>query len=123
MAFSKTRSSALLSDVTVAATSSSSNSSSSDLTYATACAVEVKCTFAAGATNGAIVHIYASGNNTDYDTGAYDEFDIPVTAGETVQYTFPIIPSPKYIKIGVENLDPVESITALYVYTVIQVVS
>lgn len=123
MAFIKTRSSALLNGVTVDAEETSNNSTSTDLSQATACAVEVSCTFAAGATCGATVYVYASGNNSAFDTGPYDAFDIPVSAGNTVRYTFPIIPSPKYIKMAVENLDPVTAISNVYVYTQIQEVS
>lgn len=120
MAVTKTKSAALLDNVTVQESASSSASTAVDISTALQCSIEVKMTFHGSATNGATVAVYGSGDNTNWDTGAYDEFDIPVSAGSTVQHNLPILPSPKYVRVVVSNLDAVQDITALYVYAVSQ---
>lgn len=75
-------------------------------------AIECTVTYNAGATLGCTVKLYASYDGTNWDTDPYDQFDMPFAAGTTKSQTFAVNPAPKYLKVGVTNLDTVQSITA-----------
>lgn len=75
-------------------------------------AIECTVTYNASATAGCTVKLYASYDGTNYDSDPYDQFDMPFTANTTKSQTFAVNPAPKYLKVGVENLDTAEDITA-----------
>jgi len=93
-----------------------------DLTSAVQMAIDVELTFDASATAGATVEVYASDDNTNYDTTPYDQFEVTVSPGDAVREHFVTFPAPKYIKVVVKNLDPTYNLTAISVYGIPQVV-
>jgi hypothetical protein len=74
-------------------------------------------TFHASATAGATVKIFTSSDGTNYCTNDTQEYDVPVSAGNTVRHSFVVLPGHKYYKVQVTNLDAAQDITALYVYS------
>lgn len=75
-------------------------------------AIECTVTYHASATAGCTVKLFASYDGTNYDSDPYDQFDLPFAAGATKSQTFAVNPAPKYLKVGVTNLDTGQSITA-----------
>lgn len=75
-------------------------------------AIECTVTYNASATAGCTVKLYASYDGTNYDSDPYDQFDMPFTANTTKSQTFAVNPAPKYLKVGVTNLDTAQDITA-----------
>jgi hypothetical protein len=124
MALSKT-STKILDNKTAAASSSTTASECTavDLSTAVQMAIDVEMTFNASATKGAEGKVYASDDNTNWDTIPYDQFDVAVSAGNAVKAHFAILPAPKYIRVVVTNLDTSYSITAISVYSIPQVAS
>jgi len=94
-----------------------------DLTTAIQMAIDVEMIFNASATYGAMVEVYASDDDTNWDTNPFEQFPVAVTPGATIREHFVMIPAPKYIRVKVVNLDPTYSITAINVYSIPQVVS
>ncbi len=84
---------------------------------------EILLTFHGSATLGATVKVFTSSDGTNYCTNDTQEYDIPVSAGNTVRHSFTVLPGHKNYKIQVTNLDTAQDITALYVYSEPQVVS
>jgi len=79
--------------------------------------IEVLMTFHASATAGATVKIFTSSDGTNYCTNDTQEYDVPVSAGNTVRHSFVVLPGHKYYKVQVTNLDAAQDITALYIYS------
>lgn len=75
-------------------------------------AIEITVAYNASATAGCTVKLFASYDGTNYDTDPYDQFDMPFTANTTKSQTFAVNPAPKYLKVGVTNLDTAQDITA-----------
>lgn len=75
-------------------------------------AIECTVTYHASATAGCTVKLFASYDGTNYDSDPYDQFDMPFTANTTKSQTFAVNPAPKYLKVGVTNLDAAQDITA-----------
>jgi len=81
------------------------------------CAITGQAYFRANASQNIRTIIVSSPDNSDYDTEAYAQFDIPVAGNQTVRITHAVLPDPKYIKARVVNLDPNE--TADYVKVIV----
>lgn len=122
MGFSKT-STKILDNKTANASSSTSLSDCTAVNLSTAVqlAIDVEMTFNASATQGATVRVYASDDNSEYDTIPYDQFDVAVSAGNAVKAHFAVLPAPKYIKVSVTNLDTAQSLTGISVYSIPQI--
>ena len=80
-----------------------------------------QCTYHADATAGCQVYVYASTDNVSWFE--IQVVDIPLVAGTTKGVAFSVLPGHKYYKAVVENLDPAQSITAVYVFAEPQVLS
>ncbi|MFA5380106.1 MAG: hypothetical protein WC455_30375 [Dehalococcoidia bacterium] len=78
--------------------------------------IGVKLTFNAAATGKATVKVFASPDDTNYDSEPCDEWDIP-WENATVSKTVPTLPAARYLKVQVTNADAGQSITAIYVYS------
>jgi len=91
-----------------------------DLSAALQCAIEVDMTFHESATQGATIKVFASGDGTNFDTVEYATQSVAVSAGNSIQVTFPINPAVKYFRVQVTNLDSVQSITAISVWSIVQ---
>jgi len=91
-----------------------------DLSAALQCAIEVDMTFHESATQGATIKVFASGDGTNFDTVEYATQSVAVSAGNAIQVTFPINPAVKYFRVQVTNLDSVQSITAISVWSIVQ---
>ena len=85
--------------------------------------IEVLLTFHASATLGATVKVFTSSDGTNYCTSDTQEYDIPVSAGNTVRHAFTVLTGHKNYKVQVTNLDTAQDITALYIYAEPQVAS
>ncbi len=115
----------ILDAVTVSAASYSAASSYVDLSDAVDFAVGYQITFAAGATLGARIDLFAdpAGATADFTIGSYDDAvdsgDIAADAGHTVKGVVQLNRSSKYVKIKVYNLDSV-AITACYAWAIPQ---
>lgn len=112
----------ILDDKTAAASSSTtlSDCTAEDLSAALQCAIEVDMTFHGSATQGATVKVFASGDGTNFDTVEYATQSVAVSAGNSIQVTFPINPAVKYFRVQVTNLDSGQSITAISVWSIVQ---
>ena len=115
----------LLDNKTAAASSSTviGECAAEDLSTALQCAIQVNLTFNASATMGATVKVYASSDNSNFDTAGYEYATQSVaflTGGGAVQVTFPINPAAKYFKAVVTNLDSGQSITGITVWSIVQ---
>jgi len=112
----------LLDNKTAAASGSTTlnDCTTEDLSAALQCAIEVDMTFNASATAGATVKVFASGDGTNFDTVEYATQSVSVSAGNSVQVTFPINPAVKYFKVQVTNLDTTYSLTGISVWSIVQ---
>jgi len=112
----------ILDDKTAAASGSTtlSDCTAEDLSAALQCAIEVDMTFHGSATAGATVKVFASGDGTNFDTVEYATQSVAVSAGNSIQVTFPINPAVKYFRVQVTNLDASQSITAISVWSIVQ---
>lgn len=97
-----------------------SDCTAEDLSAALQCAIEVDMTFHGSATAGATVKVFASGDGTNFDTVEYATQSVAVSAGASVQVTFPINPAVKYFRVQVTNLDTAQDITAISVWSIVQ---
>ena len=68
-------------------------------------AVTVQLTYAAGATDGARLHLYAGRDFRYFDTEPYVIHDVTFRAGETVRETVVVNPSSAWMYATIENLD------------------
>lgn len=125
MALAKTPTT-LLSNVTVSAAGTQTSTSSLDLSSAISLAIGFTMTFNASATSGARIEVFAdpTGANTSFSVGSYDDlidsWDIPVDAGHTVNGAVQLNHSAKYVKVRLKNLDAGYTITAAYLYGIVQ---
>ena len=81
-------------------------------------AIEVKATYGSSATVAGTLKIFASYDDTNYDTDPVDTFTLPYTANSTKSQTFNIIPGARYLKCQVVNNESAGSdkdMTAVYV--------
>lgn len=121
-----TKSATKIIDNQTAAASGSVDSSGIDLSNAIDLAIGFEVTFNASATDGARIELYGdfSGASASFIIGANqkptDEYDVAVSAGNTVSGVIPMIRSPKYAKIRVVNEDGSYSITGISVWSQIQ---
>jgi len=84
------------------------------------CAITGQAYYRENASENVRILILSSPDDSDYDTEAYAQFDIPVAGNQTVRTTFAILPDPKYIKTRAINLDPnvtADSIKVIVTYT------
>jgi hypothetical protein len=113
-------------DAETAAASSSVDSDGMDLSSAIDLAIGFEMTFNASATEGARIELYGDqdGASSSFTIGANqeatDEYDVAVSAGNTVSGVIPMIRSPKYAKVRVVNEDGTYSITAISVWSQVQ---
>jgi hypothetical protein len=121
-----TKSATKIIDAQTAAASSSVDSSGMDLSSAIDLAVGFEMTFNASATEGATIELYSDedGVSASFTIGTNqlptDQYDIEVSAGNTVSGVIPMIRSGIYSKIRVVNEDTSYSITAISVWSQIQ---
>lgn len=115
----------ILSNKTAAASSTTAiaDCTAIDGSAAVAIGIEVLMTFHASATAGATVHVYTSSDGTNYTGISLVDFDVAVSAGNTVRAAFNLYTGHKYYKVTVQNLDTGQSITAIYVFSEPQVIS
>jgi len=101
-----------------------------DLTRATQLLFTFRGKFAEGATAGAKITLWPSYDGHTYDTAPWSnaegepfEWEIPAEPGRVVVRTSePISPTPKYLKVKVENLDQEHAITECSVMVTVQTV-
>jgi len=77
--------------------------------------IKVKCTFKDSATSGVKFHFKASENGLNYDTLDLFYLYIHPLPSQTVSDSLSYIPSVKYLKLFVENLDSLRSINNILV--------
>ena len=116
--------------VAAGATTVIANTSTIDGSAAVALGFYARCTFNASATAGARVHVYGIPADVPANwagavaAGAITQsVDIPLVTGVDRAVSFSVLPGHKYYKAVVENLDPAQSITAVYVFAEPQVLS
>jgi len=83
-------------------------------------AIEVKATYGSSATLAGTLKIFASSDDSTYDTDPVDQFTMPYTTNTTKSQTFNIIPGARYLKVQVVNNETAEAnkdMTAIYVYS------
>lgn len=121
-----TKSATKIIDNQSAAASGSVDSSGIDLSNAIDFAIGFEMTFNASATEGARIELYGDpeGAAASFTIGsnqeATDEYDIAVSAGNTVSGVIQMTKSMKYAKARVVNEDGSQSITAISVWAQIQ---
>ncbi len=99
-----------------------------DLTKATQCVVTFRGTFHASATAGARITVWPSFDGTNWDTepwanmeGVPVEWTIAVRAGQAVIRTSePLSPTPKFLRIRVQNLDTIQVVAGVSVVVTVQ---
>jgi len=82
-------------------------------------ALEVKVTYGSSATLAGTLKIFASHDDTNYDTDPVEEFTLPYTTNATKSQTFVITPGPRYMKAQIVNNETAganKDITAAYIY-------
>jgi len=77
--------------------------------------LSVQCAYDSGAEAGVRVHIRASDDGFVYDTADWQVFDNELAPGQVARRSVDVSPSPRFIKVMVENLDPDHSVTGLTV--------
>lgn len=83
-------------------------------------AIEVKATYGSSATLAGTLKVFASADDSTYDTDPVDAFTLPFTANTAKSQTFNIIPGARYLKCQVVNNETTGSnkdMTAVYVYS------
>lgn len=86
--------------------------------------VYARCTFNASATAGAQAYVFASPEGTQWGSdGGMQVVDIPFMAGADRSVAFSVLPGHRYYLLAVKNLDPVQSLTGVYIYAEPQVLS
>lgn len=83
-------------------------------------AIEVKATYGSSATLAGTLKIFASSDDSTYDTDPVDSLTMPYTANATKSQTFNIVPGARYLKVQVINNESAganKDITAIYVYS------
>jgi hypothetical protein len=79
--------------------------------------IECKVTYHASATLGVTVKVFASYDDTNYDTYPCDQWDMPFVADTTVSKTVSTLPAGRHLKVQVYNNDTAQDATAIYVYS------
>ena len=80
-----------------------------------------KVKYDASATKGVTVKVYYSPNGKSWDTVAIDDFDVDLTAGQTVQKTYLVaVPEHGYLRAQVVNNDSSVSVKNVTVWYSIQ---
>ena len=75
------------------------------LEYINDAVLNVRCSFDSGSTAGVTVHVVASFDGITSDTEDFAEYSLACRPGEACSQTFCLDPSPRYVRIRVENLD------------------
>lgn len=125
MAISKTPTT-LVSNQTIVASGSYSSTVLIDLSGAIDFFIGYSMAFNASSVAGARIELFAdpTGANASYTIGAYDDamdsYDIAVDAGHTAKGGAQFNRSAKYVTVKVTNLSSSQSITACYVYGIVQ---
>lgn len=83
--------------------------------------ITVETTYNATATLGIKIHIRTSHDGTDYDTIDWDSWNPSFTAGATIRQMKHYDTSPMYVKVLVENLDAVRTVTDVKVIATVGV--
>jgi len=123
MALAKGASTTVLSNKTAAAAGSTTTSECTtiDTDACTDLSLTVKLTYGSAATLVPTIKIWASEDDTNWDTEVYESYDFPkCTASGTLKWSFDIGHGPRYLKVQVTNnetADANKDITAIYVYT------
>ena len=93
-----------------------------DTTSVIALALDVSMNFNAAATQGALVKIFGSKDDTSWNNQPYDQFTISFTGSVPLwrAHEFAVNPAPKYLKVMVTNSDTGQSITKIYVNAITQ---
>ncbi len=78
-------------------------------------ALTVQCAYDIRATAGMRVHVRASADGFEFDTADWATFDNVVAAGQVARKTVDVSPTPRYIKVLVENLDAQHSVRSVTV--------
>ena len=86
-----------------------------DLSTTTQLALTIRCTYNASGTKAALVKVWTSSDNANYDTEVLTSFENGFAAGATKQKTVYINPDAKYIKCTVLNQDTSYAITSVSV--------
>jgi len=83
--------------------------------------IGVLLTFNASATAGATVEVYGAYDGTNYTSEPLDEYDVELSAGNTVKVAFLSLVTTEKIKVVVKNNDTSQSITGISVWVHTQV--
>jgi hypothetical protein len=121
MVISKGTPSTVLSNKTAAAAGATTltDCTTIDTNTCIALAIEVKVTYGSAATLAGTVKIFASYDDSNYDTDPIEQFDLPFTTNTTKSQSFNVMPGPRYLKVQIVNNETAGSnkdITAAYVY-------
>jgi hypothetical protein len=123
MTLAKGASTTILSNKTAAAAGSTTLSECATIdTDATSnLAITVKLTYGSSGTLVPTVKVFASEDDSNWDTDAFEQFDMPtLLASNTKKATFALAHSPRYLKVQVTNNESAgadKDITAVYVYS------
>ena len=77
--------------------------------------LSVQCVYESEAESGVRVHVRASDDGFVYDTVDWQAFDNELTPGQVARRSVDVSPSPRFIKVIVENLDSQHSVAGLTV--------
>jgi len=93
-----------------------------DLNDCIALAFEVDFSSSSSAEKGVRADILVSYDSTEFDTQVYDQFTLTFTSGTTARYaqSFPVTPSPRYMKLRVTNLSTGSIASACNVWSHVQ---
>lgn len=97
-----------------------------DTNAAVSLALEVKATYGSAATLAGTLKIFASADDSTYDTDPVEQFDLPFLANTAKSQTFNVYPGARYLKCQIVNNESSGSnkdITAIYIYSHLQVLS
>lgn len=129
MALAKGTATTILSNKTAAAAGATtlSDCTTIDTDATTNLAITVKLTYGSSATIIPTVKVFASEDDSNWDTDAFEQFDMPsLLASNTKKATFGLGHAPRYLKVQVVNNETAganKDITAVYVYSHKQAVS
>jgi hypothetical protein len=82
-----------------------------------------RVTYHGSATAAGVLKLFASYDGTNYDDQVYDQWTLPFLAGASYEGHYSVHPGPRYLKALVTNLDTVQSITGIYIYSEPQTIS
>ena len=117
---------AVINNVTIAASGNQVSSTSVDLTQAVDFGIAYSLVFNGSASQGCQIQIFAEELNagSGFTIGTYDNMidscDVPISAGHSVFGFFQCNRTPRYVKIKAVNLDTGQSITGFCAYAVVQ---